>query len=146
MRYDRLITSLFSADPTSAAAFFVRHLGMEVALDIGWFVSLVHPDHPGTEVALTQSDHPSVPEAARHAATGVAIAVVVDDAAAVHESLTAQGCEPLSLPTDHPWGQRQFFAPGPDGVLLDVVEITEPDPQWLTDNGIVGSPDAGGET
>lgn len=136
MQYDRLITSLFTADPALASAFFVRHLGMEVVLDIGWFVSLVHADHPGTEIALTQSDHPTVPECFRRNAAGMAIAVVVDNAVAVHASLIAEGCEPLSLPVDHPWGQRQFFAPGPDGVLLDVVEITTPDPQWLTDNGV----------
>ncbi len=136
MKYDRLVTSLFSADPESAAEFFVEHLGMEVALSIGWFVSLVPPDHPGTEIAITRSDHPTIPERYRRDAAGMAIAVVVDDAVAVHTSFREAGCRPLSPPTDHPWGQRQFFAPGPDGVLLDVLEFIAPDQQWLADNGL----------
>lgn len=141
MQCDRLIRSLFSANPTSPSGFFVRHLGMGVALDIGWFVGLVHPNYRGTEIALTQSDHSIVLEAFRGSAAGMAIAVVVADAAAEFASLSAEGCVPFSLPVDHLWGQRQFFAPGPCGVLLDVAELTTPDPQWLAENTFGASPD-----
>ncbi len=140
MKHQRLITSLLSVDPAAASEFFQEHLGMDVMLDIGWFISLVHPDHPGTEIAITRADHDSVPPTHRHPAQGVAIAVVVEDASAVHASLTANGCPPLGEPVDHPWGQRQFFAPGPDGVLLDVVQVTTPDAAWLRENGLLDQP------
>lgn len=131
-----MITSLFASDPAASADYFVRHLGMEVTLDIGWFVSLVHPDHPETEIAITWYKHETIPHGFHQPASGTSIAVVVEDAHATHASLTAGGCPPLSVPIEHPWGQCQFFAPGPDGLLLDVVEVTAPDPQWLLDNGI----------
>ena len=136
MRYDRSATSIFCADPAAAAAFFVEHLGFDAQLDIGWFVSLVHPDHPEWELAITAADHESVPEAHRHPVRGTAVAVVVDDANAVHGELSAAGVIPLGEPVDHPWGQRQFFAPGPDGLLLDVLQLIPPDGDWLAEHGL----------
>ncbi len=138
MRYDRSITSIFASDPAATTAFFAEHLGFEAQLDIGWFVSLVHPDHPEWELAVTAADHDSVPESHRHAVQGVAVAVVVDDVQAVHAALTAAGVTPTSEPVDHPWGQRQFFAPGPDGLLLDVLQMIPPDPDWLAEHGLAG--------
>ncbi|MEM9034397.1 MAG: VOC family protein [Actinomycetota bacterium] len=138
MRYDRSVTSIFASDPAAMAAFFVEHLGFEAQLDIGWFMSLVQPDHPDWEVAITAADHESVPPSHRHAVRGTAIAVVVEDAHAVHADLVAAGVPPLAEPVDHPWGQRQFFAPAPDGLLLDVLQLIPPDPDWLAEHGLAG--------
>ncbi len=138
MRFDRAVTSIFATEPATAAAFFVEHLGFEAQLDIGWFVSLVHPEHEGWELAITAADHESVPEAHRRPVRGTAVAVVVDDARRVHADLTAAGVRPLDEPVDHPWGQRQFFAPGPDGLLLDVLEMIPPDPGWMAEHGLAG--------
>ncbi|MEO1062544.1 MAG: VOC family protein [Actinomycetota bacterium] len=138
MRYDRSVTSIFVSDPAASAAFLAEHLGFRAQLDIGWFVSLVHPDHPDWELALTAADHESVPEAHRHPVRGAAVAVVVDDARAVHAELTAAGVDVLAEPVDHPWGQRQFFASGPDGLLLDVLQLIPPDPEWLSAHGLAG--------
>ncbi len=136
MQFERLVTSLFASDPAAAAAFYVSHLGMRVDMDLGWFVSLRHDDHPGIEIALTDAAHDSLPPTHRTSTRGMAIALVVEDVAYEHHRFIELGTPIVQAPLDHPWGQRQLLAEGPDGVLIDLVQYTEPDPDWLAANGI----------
>ena len=136
MHFERSVLSLYSPSPAEAAAFYVAHLGMRVDLDLGWFVSLRHEARPDFELALTQRDHPSVPEAYRRPCGGVALAFVVPDVDALHARLSDGGVSIVQPPTDHPWGQRQVLAAGPDGVLLDFIQIITPDPGWLAAHGL----------
>ena len=109
---------------------------MRVDLDVGWFISLRHDDHPGLEIVLTAHDHESLPIAMRRPASGVAVALVVADVNAQHAHFVNLGTTILQEPVDHPWGQRQLLVQGPDGVLIDLVQFTSPDPAWLAANGI----------
>lgn len=136
MQFERLVLSLFASSPTDAAAFYVAHLGMRVDLDLGWFISLRHDDHDQLEIALTAHDHESVPTSKRQPASGVAIALVVDDVDAQHERFMQLGTTIIQKPRDHPWGQRQLLAQGPDDVVIDLVQFTTPDPAWLAANGL----------
>lgn len=62
--------------------------------------------------------------------------IVVDDVDAQHARFVELGTPIVQPPTDHPWGQRQLPAQGPDGVLVDLVQFTTPDPAWLEANGL----------
>jgi hypothetical protein len=39
---------------------------------------------------------------------------------------------------DEPWGQRHTFVTDPAGTLIDVVQMTTPDPAWLEAHGLAG--------
>lgn len=136
MRFERLVLSLFASAPAEAAAFYVRHLGMRVDVDLGWFISLRHDDHADLEIAISSADHESIPISHRRPANGLAVALVVDDVDAQHQLFMEFGTPIVQPPTDHPWGQRQLLAQGPDGVLIDLVQFTTPDPAWLAANGL----------
>lgn len=136
MQFERPSFALNSTDPQRAAAFYVDHLGMVVELDIGWFVSLRHPEHNSFELSVMASGHESIPRSHQVSARGVSLAVVVASVDDVGRSLESAGVSIVAGPTDHPWGQRQLLAETPDGVLLDVIQQTVPDPDWLRENGI----------
>ena len=124
MQFDRFVLSLFTSSPNEAAAFYVSHIGMRIDLDLGWFISLRHDDHAELEIALTAHDHESVPEFMRRPASGLAVAFVVDDVDAHHARFVELGTTIIQEPLDHPWGQRQLLAQGPDDVLVDLVQFT----------------------
>ncbi len=139
MTFQRCVTSLFSDEIELARDRYAHLLGFRIDMDLGWFVSLRHDDHPELEIALTDAQHPSVPKDRRTPASGLAVAFVVDDVDALHEALSNAGVEIVQAPTDHPWGQRQVLAAWHDGVLLDVIQFIEPDPDWMAANGLAGA-------
>ena len=122
---------LCSHVPT-AKAFYIRHLGLEVTADVGWFVGLVGPEQPGRtfELSLCAADHSSVPPPLRSPTQGLILAFEVDDVHASCLQMKAQGVTILAEPVDERWGQRHFFAAAPDGVALDIFQTIAVDPVW----------------
>lgn len=136
MTFQRCVTSLFTDEIERARDRYVELLGFRADLDLGWFVSLRHDGHPDLEIALTAADHESLPIAHQRGASGAALAFVVDDVDELHRRLAAAGVEIVQPPLDHPWGQRQVLAAWHDGLLLDAIEMIEPDPAWMAANGL----------
>jgi catechol 2,3-dioxygenase-like lactoylglutathione lyase family enzyme len=126
---------LHTAHPRSAAEFYVQHLGFEAIVDLEWFVCLQHPDHSSLELALVQKDHEAVPESYRGESTAnVGLAFFVEDVDAEAARLTAAGVQVLLPAHTEPWGQRRFQLRGPGGAVVEVLQVVEPDPQWMTAN------------
>lgn len=132
MRFTRLGVALLTDDVIASRDFYVGYLGFTPAVDLDWYVSLHHSDHPAYVVDLVAAEHPSIPEQFRRkAVAGVTIAVLVEDAAAAEARLRARGvtvAEPLA---DMPWGQRRFHLLAPEGTVVEVVQPIDPDPRWL---------------
>lgn len=128
------------ADPARSAAWFGEHFGFRTTVDLGWYVATQHPEHTGLSLDFLQRDHDSWPEAMRgRTVTGSLLAFLVEDADAEHDRLKAAGLE-ITLPlVTEPWGQRRFQVAGPeDGLLVEVLQLAEPDPAWLAENGLAG--------
>lgn len=134
--FERCVTSLHVADIASARDRYVDLLGFRADLDLGWFVSLRHDAQPDLEIALTSADHESLPPHARRPASGLALAFVVDDVDDFHQRLIEADITVHRPPTDHPWGQRQVLATLHDDVMLDLVQVVDPDPEWMAANGL----------
>ncbi|OLR91502.1 hypothetical protein BJP25_26360 [Actinokineospora bangkokensis] len=134
MSFSRSAVVFLVPDPAAARDFFVDHLGCRVQVDLGWYVDLGHPDHPALTVDFVAEGHPSMPPGLG-AAAGSVLALVVDDAQAEERRLLAAGVELLAGCRDEPWGQRHFFARTP-GPVLEVVQQIDPDPAWLSANGL----------
>ena len=127
--------TVFATDTAALRDLYVDLFDLEVVTDIGWFVSLSRPD-AAWELCLWDPDHESVPTAVGAGPGAPLLAFVVDDVDALERAARARGVEVVAAAVDEPWGQRHVFLRDPVGTVIDVVQITTPDPAWLAANGI----------
>lgn len=126
-------------DPTRCATWFEDHLGFAITVNLGWYVATHHPDSPDLSLDFVKNDHESWPEATRgKTIAGSLLAFLVEDVDAEHDRLKAAGLEIVLPPVTEPWGQRRFQIAGPDGLLVEVLQLVAPDPEWLAENGLAG--------
>ncbi|MFC8190974.1 VOC family protein [Cellulomonas sp. NPDC057328] len=124
-------------DPTDAGAWFTEHLGFRVLVDLGWYVSMQHPDRDELRVDLVRTDHETWPTAP-DAVAGAMLALVVDDVDAAHARMASAGVTVLKALVTEPWGQRRFQAAGPGGLLVELVQPVPADPAWMAAQGLTG--------
>ncbi len=110
--------------------FYVTHFGFEVLFEASWFVYLSGPGEDGTRgatLAFMHPDHPSSPPGPEaFDGLGMILTVEVEDATALFERLSGAGAPIVHPVTDEDWGQRRFMTRDPSGVLVDVVQQTQP--------------------
>jgi len=121
-----------AADPAAAGAWSAEHLGFELLVDLGRYVSTRPADHEALRVDFVRHDHESWPEPGARVA-GALLALVVPDVDAQHERWVAGGVAVLTPLGTEPWGQRRVQVAGPDGL---VIELVQPDPEWMAANGL----------
>ena len=120
--------------PSGVAAFYTQYLDLQVGIDLGWFITL----RRGTadwELAICERGHPTVPAAvsAQTESTSV-FGFIVDDADKVAALLVEGGVRLQTEPVTEVFGQRHFFVRDPAGTWLDVIQLVEPDPEWVAAN------------
>ncbi|HEX6359285.1 VOC family protein [Actinophytocola sp.] len=126
-------------EPAVSAAWFTKHFGFKVGIDLGWYVNTQHPDHSNLSLDFVHSGHESWPAATRgKTVVGTLLAFLVADVDAEFERLRAMGLDVVMPLVTEPWGQRRFQVAGPDGLLVEVLQMVAPDPRWLADNGMAG--------
>ncbi|MEU4399722.1 VOC family protein [Micromonospora orduensis] len=139
MQFSLMGMAVAAGDPAASAAWFAEHFGFKVGIDLGWYVNTQHPDHPNVSLDFVQRDHESWPAATRgRAVAGTLLAFLAVDVDAEFERLRSAGLEVVLPLVTEPWGQRRFQVAGPDGLLVEVLQMVAPDPQWLADNGLAG--------
>ena len=92
---------------------FYTNLGFDVAMDLGWIVTLVSPENPTAQVSLLQSS----PDTTLQPNMSIEVADV--DAAYAKAQEQAQSI--VYDLTDEPWGVRRFFVVDPNGVIINVM-------------------------
>ncbi|WP_030610290.1 VOC family protein [Streptomyces sclerotialus] len=136
MRFEKLGTAVLTDDTAASSRFYIEHFGFTRVADLGWYVSLHHPEHPAYVLDFVQRGHESMPENFRTQDTaGLCLAFLVKDAAAEEAALRAKGVRITEPLHDEPWGQRRFHIESPEGILIEVLQTTTPDPDWLAANG-----------
>ncbi|OZM74987.1 hypothetical protein CFN78_01995 [Amycolatopsis antarctica] len=136
MRFEKMGIALQSEDPAASARFFTEHLGFRVAIDLDWYVSLHHDEHPGYIVDFVRRGHEAMPESLRtQSPAGLMLGLLVADAVAAEAELRAAGVEIVGALVDEPWGQRRFHVRAPDGIVCEILQTIEPDPEWMRQNG-----------
>lgn len=139
MRFTLVGMALAAAEPAASAAWFAEHFGFRVNIDLGWYVNTQHADHPNLSLDFVRRDHESWPEATRGKnVVGTLLAFLVADVDAECERLRAAGLAVVLPLVTEPWGQRRFQVAGPDGLLVEVLQLVPPDPEWLAANGLAG--------
>jgi catechol 2,3-dioxygenase-like lactoylglutathione lyase family enzyme len=111
MRISRAVPNIRSERPAETRDFFVDLLGFEVAMDIGWVVTVTSPDNPSAQVNIIGNDDMAAP----------GISVEVADVDAVHARAVEQGFEIAYSLRDEEWGVRRFMLREPSGTLVNVL-------------------------
>ena len=107
----RAVPNIKSDRPEETREFFVDLLGFEVAMDLGWVLTLTSPTNRSAQVTIISNDDPSAP----------GISVGVDDVDAVHARAVEQGLEIAYPLRDEEWGVRRFMLREPSGTIVNVV-------------------------
>lgn len=108
---NRAVPNIRSDDPAGTRDFFVGLLGFEVAMDLGWIVTVTSPTDPSVQVSIIGNDDPAAP----------GISVGVDDVDVVHARAVEQGWEIVYPLRDEEWGVRRFMLREPNGTTVNVV-------------------------
>jgi catechol 2,3-dioxygenase-like lactoylglutathione lyase family enzyme len=108
---NRAVPNIKSERPAETREFFVDLLGFEVAMDMGWVVTLASPTNSSAQVTIIGNDDPAAP----------GISVEVADVDAVHAKAVEQGLEIAYPLRDEEWGVRRFMIREPSGVTVNVL-------------------------
>jgi uncharacterized glyoxalase superfamily protein PhnB len=111
MTISRAVPNIRSERPAETRDFFVELLGFEVAMDIGWVVTVASPTNPSVQVNIIGNDDMSAP----------GISVGVADVDAVHAKAVEQGFEIVYPLRDEDWGVRRFMLREPSGTVVNVL-------------------------
>lgn len=116
MTISRAVPNIKSGRPGETRDFFVELLGFEVAMDMGWVVTLASPANPSVQVTIVGNDDMAAP----------GISVGVADVDAVHAKAVEQGHEIVYPLRDEEWGVRRFMLREPSGTVVNVVSHPRP--------------------
>ena len=113
MSVRRIVPDIRSRQLDTSRQFYVDVLGLEVAMDMGFIVTLVSPSNPNAQVSLIRDDDSSsiLPQ----------ISVEVADVDDVHARAVASGLQVVYPLTNEPWGVRRFFVTDPSGTVINVM-------------------------
>jgi uncharacterized glyoxalase superfamily protein PhnB len=107
----RAVPNIKSDRASETRDFFVDLLGFEVAMDIGWVVTVASPTNRSAQVTIISNDDPAAP----------GISVEVADVDAVHARAVEKGFEIAYSLRDEEWGVRRFMLREPSGTIVNVV-------------------------
>ena len=107
----RAVPNISSERPAESRDFFVDLLGFEVAMDLGWVMTLASPTNPAAQVTIISNDDSAAP----------GISVDVDDVDAVHARAVELGLEIAYPLRDEEWGVRRFMLREPSGTIVNIV-------------------------
>jgi catechol 2,3-dioxygenase-like lactoylglutathione lyase family enzyme len=107
----RAVPNIKSDRPAETRDFFVDLLGLEVAMDIGWIVTVASPANPTVQVSIISNDDMAAP----------GISVGVADVDAVHAKAVELGFDIVYPIRDEEWGVRRFMLREPSGTVVNVV-------------------------
>jgi len=113
MNVKRIVPDIKSKHLDASRQFYVEVLGLEIAMDMGFIVTLVSPSNPTAQVTLMRDDDASsiLPQ----------MSIEVADVDAVHSRAVSRGLHIAYPLTNEPWGVRRFFVTDPDGIVINVM-------------------------
>ena len=114
MAVRRIVANIAAPDPGAARAFYGDILGLEVAMDQGWIVTVAAPaveSRPQVSIAREGGSGTPVPD----------LSIEVDDLDEVLRRVEAAGLPVEYGPADEPWGVRRFYLRDPFGKLVNVL-------------------------
>jgi catechol 2,3-dioxygenase-like lactoylglutathione lyase family enzyme len=113
MSVRRIVPDIRSKQLDASRQFYVDVLGLEVAMDMGFIVTLRSSTNPTAQVTLMRDDESSaiLPQ----------MSVEVADVDDVHARAVSRGFKVVYPLTNEPWGVRRFFVTDPNGTIINVM-------------------------
>ena len=115
MSIRRIVPDIQTERMDESRKFYTEFLGLEVAMDMGWIVTLVSPGNPTAQISLLRGPAPAAPQ------VHLSLSVEVADVDAVHAKAMACGVQIVYPLTTEPWGVRRFHVTDPNGVVINVM-------------------------
>ena len=115
MTIRRVVPNISTDRLDESRKFYAEFLGFEVAMDMGWIVTLVAPGNPTAQVSLLRAGTPVPPP------QSLSLSIEVADVDAFHAKAVAQGVPVVYPLTTEPWGVRRFHVTDPSGVVINVM-------------------------
>ena len=113
MSVKRIVPDIKSKDLDASRQFYVDVLGLEVAMDMDFIVTLVSPSNPTAQVSLMRDDD--------SLAILPQMSIEVADVDDVHSRAVSRGLNIVYPLTNEPWGVRRFFVTDPSGTVINVL-------------------------
>jgi len=109
----RVVPNITSDRLDESRAFYVGLLDFEVAMDLGWVVTVASPTNPTAQINVLRQDAtaPVQPQ----------LSVEVADVDTVYAAAVQRGDQIVYPLTTERWGVRRFFVVDPTGVVVNVV-------------------------
>lgn len=114
MKVKRIVRNIASADLEKAAGFYGGILGLDLAMDHGWFRTYAGEASMRVQVGVASEggSGTSVPD----------LTIEVDDLDEALARVEAAGVALEYGPATEPWGVRRFYVRDPFGQLLNVMQ------------------------
>ena len=115
---------------TACRDFYIQHFGFKVAFEADWYIHLV--SEKGIQLGFLQPGISSQPEFlhSAYSGSGMIYSFEVNNADEEYEKLKKSNV-PILLPLKtEEWGQRHFMIKDPAGMVIDVVQTTEPTDEY----------------
>lgn len=113
MTVRRVVPDIKATSIDASIKLYVDVLGLEVAMNMGFVVTLASPSNPTAQVTLIRDDNASgiLPQ----------MSIEVADVDDVHARAVSQGVQIVYPLTNEPWGVRRFFLVDPNGIVINVM-------------------------
>jgi catechol 2,3-dioxygenase-like lactoylglutathione lyase family enzyme len=121
---------------TESKRFYSALFGFKPVFEIDWYVQLQSPEDESLQIAFVKRDHASVPRRFQQAPRGVVVTIETDEVDPVYARAKEMGLEFAQDLRDEVWGQRHFMTVDPNGLLVDVVQMIPPAPEFLKEHGL----------
>jgi len=105
------VPNIRSDRPADTRDFFVDLFGFDVAMDMGWVMTVASPDNPSVQITVVSGADMAAP----------GITVEVADVDAVHARAVERGFEIAYPLRDEDWGVRRFMLRDPSGTIVNVL-------------------------
>lgn len=115
MNIRRVVPNIASQRMEDSRKFYTDFLGFQVAMDMGWIVTLASPSNPTAQISLLQTPASAPPQ------QQMSLSIEVEDVDAVHAKAVASGIQIVYPLTTEPWGVRRFHVTDPNGVVINVM-------------------------
>jgi catechol 2,3-dioxygenase-like lactoylglutathione lyase family enzyme len=118
MTVKRIVANIATVDMAAAKAFYGDVLGMTVAMDHGWIITLAGDGQaiPQISFAAEGGSGTPVPD----------LSIEVDDLEEVQRRLARASIPVEYGPTIEPWGVERLFVRDPFGRLLNILTHRQP--------------------
>lgn len=113
MAVNRVVPNIAAEQMEAAKTFYGDLLGMTVAMDHGWIITLVGSGKATPQISFATEGGSGTPVPD--------FSIEVDDLAEVYRRVVDAGFHPEYGPVTEPWGVRRFFVHDPFGRMLNIL-------------------------